>query len=88
MAMTAQLDKRGGVVPRWSSGGLSVTVAGGMTAEAVLAALDSATTGLSQAQATDRAAVVGPNAVRTHQVHAWAVLGRQLCSALLVLLVD
>ncbi len=62
-------------------------MAGGMTAEAVLAALDSAATGLSQAEATDRGAVVGPNAVRSHQVHAWTVLGRQLRSALLVLLV-
>ena len=82
--MTAQLDKP----PRaWSSGGLSVEVAAGMPAEAVLAALDTSATGLSQAQAADRAAVVGPNAVRTHQVHAWTVLGRQLRSALLVLLV-
>jgi Mg2+-importing ATPase len=86
--MTAQLDKpttEGS--PRWSSGGLSVAVAGGMSAEAVLAALDTTAAGLSHAEAVGRAAVVGPNAVRTHQVRALSVLGRQLRSALLVLLV-
>jgi energy-converting hydrogenase Eha subunit C len=86
--MTAQLDKPATEgSPRWSSGGLSVAVTGGMSAEAVLAALDTTAAGLSHAEAVDRAAVLGPNAVRTHQVRAWSVLGRQLRSALLVLLV-
>jgi Mg2+-importing ATPase len=85
--MTAQLDKSSSGGPRWGSGGLSVAVASGMTVEAVLAALDTSTGGLSRAQAAGRAVVVGPNAVRTHRVHAWTVLGRQLRSALLVLLV-
>ncbi|MGX6603229.1 cation-transporting P-type ATPase [Micromonosporaceae bacterium Da 78-11] len=86
--MTAQLDKTGdAAAPRWSSGALTVADAGGLDTEAVLAALDTTAAGLSHAQATARAAVVGPNAVRAHQVRAWAVLGRQLRSALLVLLV-
>ena len=86
--MTTQLDKTGeAAAPRWSSGGLTVAVAGGLGAEAVLAALDTTAAGLTQAQATSRAAVIGPNAVRSHHVRAWAVLGRQLRSALLVLLV-
>src|SRR6185312_12079568 len=52
-----------------------------------LQGLDSAPTGLASAQAAARLAAVGPNAVRSHHVRAWAVLGRQLRSALLVLLV-
>jgi Mg2+-importing ATPase len=58
-----------------------------MSTDAVLAALDTSATGLSQVQAAAREDAVGPNAVRTHQVRAWAVLGRQLRSALLILLV-
>ncbi len=58
-----------------------------MSADAVLAALDTTALGLSQAQATTRAAVTGPNAVRSHEVKAWTVLVRQLRSALLILLV-
>jgi Mg2+-importing ATPase len=82
--MTAQLEKPGSAC---SSGGLSVAEAGGMPVEAVLAAMETSTTGLSHEQAEQRSSIVGPNAVRSHQVHAWAVLGRQLRSALLVLLV-
>jgi P-type Mg2+ transporter len=86
--MTAQLDKTGeAAATRWRSGGLTVAQAGGLDIDAVFAALDTTAAGLSQAQAATRAAVVGPNAVRSHQVRAWAVLGRQLRSALLVLLV-
>ena len=86
--MTAQLDETGkAAAPRWSSGGLTVAVAGGLDTAAVLAALDTTATGLSRTQAAARAAVVGPNAVHSHQVRAWTVLGRQLRSALLVLLV-
>ena len=86
--MTTQLDQTGeATAPRWGSGGLTVADAGGLDTDAVLAALDTTAAGLTQAQATARAAVVGPNAVRSHQVRAWAVLGRQLRSALLVLLV-
>ncbi|MCV7229586.1 magnesium-translocating P-type ATPase [Mycolicibacterium komossense] len=52
----------------------------------VLARLDVTASGLSSAEATARLATHGPNAVRTHRVSAWAVLGRQLRSALLLLL--
>lgn len=48
--------------------------------------LDSSVDGLSSAEATSRLASHGPNAVRTHEVSALAVLGRQLRSALLLLL--
>ncbi|MDJ0383547.1 magnesium-translocating P-type ATPase [Streptomyces sp. G-G2] len=56
------------------------------SAEAVLAALGSGSGGLSAAEARERLAVVGPNAVRSHHVRVLAVLGRQLRSALLILL--
>jgi Mg2+-importing ATPase len=52
----------------------------------VLRWLDTSTDGLSSTQAAARLASHGPNAVRTHKVSALAVLGRQLRSALLVLL--
>ena len=48
--------------------------------------LDSSAEGLSSAEASARLVRYGPNAVRTHQVSALAVLGRQLRSAVLVLL--
>jgi Mg2+-importing ATPase len=56
------------------------------SADEVLAWLDSTTQGLTGAEAAARLASHGPNAVRTHQVSALAVLGRQLRSALLILL--
>ncbi|ANZ24337.1 Mg(2+) transport ATPase, P-type [Rhodococcus aetherivorans] len=52
----------------------------------VLSRLQSSSTGLSSADAAARLAVAGPNAVRSHGVSALAVLGRQLRSALLLLL--
>ncbi|MFF1719096.1 magnesium-translocating P-type ATPase [Streptomyces sviceus] len=58
-------------------------------AKAVLAALASSPDGLSggeKGEAAERLAAVGPNAVRTHHVRVLAVLGRQLRSALLILL--
>lgn len=67
--------------------GLSVGAAGALSIEETLLALDSRAGGISVAEATARLVRVGPNAVRSHQVRAWAVLGRQLRSALLVLLV-
>jgi Mg2+-importing ATPase len=72
---------------RQDPAGLPVKTAGTLPAEDVLAGLDSHPEGLSGAEAAARLAAVGPNAVRTHHVRAWAVLGRQLRSALLVLLV-
>ncbi len=55
------------------------------TANAV-GALESATDGLSPAEATRRLAEYGPNALRTHTVRAWSVLARQLRNPLLLLL--
>jgi Mg2+-importing ATPase len=48
--------------------------------------LHSSLGGLSSAEASQRLRSHGANAVRTHRVSAWAVLGRQLRSALLLLL--
>jgi Mg2+-importing ATPase len=48
--------------------------------------LNSSIGGLSSTEASQRLRTHGANAVRTHRVSAWAVLGRQLRSALLVLL--
>jgi P-type Mg2+ transporter len=63
-----------------------VVAAGGEPAEAVLAALASTSDGLDDTEVARRRARFGPNAVRTHRVSALAVLGRQLRSALLMLL--
>ena len=57
-----------------------------MDAVAVLAALGTDADGLTAAEAADRLARVGPNALRSHEVRPLAVLGRQLRSALLALL--
>ena len=52
----------------------------------VMGWLDSSAQGLSSAEVSARRARYGPNAVRTHHVNALAVLGRQLRSAVLILL--
>jgi P-type Mg2+ transporter len=52
----------------------------------VLGWLDSTVDGLSSAEAAARVARYGPNALRTQRVSAFAVLGRQLRSAVLALL--
>ena len=52
----------------------------------VIGWLDSSAQGLSSAEVSARRARYGPNAVRTHHVNALAVLGRQLRSAVLILL--
>ncbi|HEY1738887.1 MAG TPA: magnesium-translocating P-type ATPase [Acidimicrobiia bacterium] len=57
-----------------------------MEGGAVLDALDTNAHGLSAAEAANRLARVGPNALRSHDVRPLAVLGRQLRSALLALL--
>lgn len=56
------------------------------TPDEVLACLGGSAEGLSGAEATARLKSHGPNAVRSHEVSALAVLGRQLRSALLLLL--
>lgn len=59
---------------------------GSVPLDEVVGWLASSTDGLSSAEAAARLLAHGPNAVRTHRVSALAVLGRQLRSALLVLL--
>lgn len=66
---------------------LSLDAAGGLEPAAVLERLGSAAAGLTGADAARRLEAVGPNAVRTHAVRPWAILGRQLRSPLLGLLV-
>jgi P-type Mg2+ transporter len=71
----------------WDTGGMTVASAAAVTVDTVVQTLDTASGGLSAAQAAARLAAVGPNAVLSHRVHAGTVLIRQLRSALLVLLV-
>ncbi|POM23558.1 Magnesium-transporting ATPase, P-type 1 [Actinomadura rubteroloni] len=65
---------------------LTVTAAGVLDATAATARLASRAGGLTEAEAARRLRAYGPNAVRSHRARAWAVLGRQLRSPLLVLL--
>ena len=65
----------------------SITVAAQHPAPQVLHDLDSAENGLSRAVAAERLERFGPNALRTHKAKAWAVLGRQLKSPILILLI-
>jgi P-type Mg2+ transporter len=60
--------------------------AAAMDTTEVLAALGSGPDGLSGSEAARRLAAFGPNAVRTHHARVWTVLGRQLRSPLLLLL--
>ncbi|MCB5291360.1 magnesium-translocating P-type ATPase [Arthrobacter sp. SO3] len=54
--------------------------------EEVAAQLGSGVQGLSSSEAARRLLELGPNALRTHQASGWAVLGRQLRSPILILL--
>jgi P-type Mg2+ transporter len=65
-----------------------VTAAEGaaLPADDVLAPLGSGTPGLPGDEAARRLQVVGPNAVRSHRVHALSVLDDQLRCPLLMLL--
>ncbi len=65
---------------------LSAERVAAMSADAVLAWLNTTADGLSNAEASARLQRFGPNAVRTHHVSAWAVLGRQMRNAVLILL--
>ena len=65
---------------------LTTNLVAASPADEILRRLDSSAAGLSSAQVADRLARYGPNAVRTHHVNALAVLGRQLRSAVLMLL--
>ncbi|MCG2622168.1 magnesium-translocating P-type ATPase [Arthrobacter sp. I2-34] len=59
----------------------------GRTAAQVLLDLKSDESGLSSAEADRRLARWGPNTVRTHKAEVWPVLGRQLRSPILILLI-
>ncbi|HTQ18620.1 magnesium-translocating P-type ATPase [Mycobacterium sp.] len=65
---------------------LNATQVASASLDEVLRWLDSSAAGLSSTQASARLASHGPNAVRTHQVSALAVLARQLRNAVLILL--
>ena len=54
--------------------------------EDVIGWLNGSLDGLSSAEAASRLSRYGPNAVRTHRVNAFAILGRQLNNAVLILL--
>ena len=66
--------------------GLTAVLVAAAPVDEVLGWLDSSEQGLSSAQVSARRARYGPNAVRTHHVNPLAVLGRQLRSAVLILL--
>ena len=70
--------------PDWAA--LTAKQVAAAPVDEVLHRLDSSAAGLSSAQASARLARYGPNAVRTHHVNALTVLGRQLRSAVLILL--
>jgi P-type Mg2+ transporter len=65
---------------------LPITDAASLSAEQVLEQLGSSPAGLSEQEAARRLQELGPNAVRTHRANGWAVLGRQLASPILILL--
>src|SRR5581483_3103681 len=70
-----------------TAGGLTLAEAAALDPEAVLERVGSRPEGLTGAEAAARRAAVGPNVISVHRVRAWAVLARQLRSALLALLV-
>ena len=66
---------------------LAITDAAALTAGQALERLGSGPSGLAEDEAAARLVQLGPNAVRTHRANAWAVLGRQFASPILVLLI-
>jgi Mg2+-importing ATPase len=69
------------------SADLAVGEAGALPAEEVLRRLGTASGGLTDAEVAARRALAGPNLIAVRRVRVWEVLGRQLRSALLLLLV-
>ncbi|HET7419562.1 MAG TPA: magnesium-translocating P-type ATPase [Candidatus Dormibacteraeota bacterium] len=67
-------------------GGLTLVEAAKLPSSDVLSRLGSSPAGLTEAEAAKRLHEVGPNAIRTHDVRAVAILGRQLRNPLLILL--
>jgi Mg2+-importing ATPase len=66
---------------------LSVAEAATLSADEVLQRLGTASGGLNDDEVARRCALVGPNLIAVRRVRVWEVLGRQLRSALLLLLV-
>lgn len=58
-----------------------------LSVEQVLLELGSTERGLGSDEADRRLSAVGPNALRTHKASPWVVLGRQLRSPILILLI-
>src|SRR5689334_5291270 len=65
---------------------MAVSDAAAYSAAVALERLHSTAEGLTATEAARRLALVGPNAVRTHRAQPLAILGRQLRSAVLILL--
>lgn len=65
---------------------LSVHAVVAAPVEEISRRLNTTDDGLSRAEAKERLARHGPNAIRTHHVSAWAVLLRQLNNTVLILL--
>ncbi len=82
MAVAVPSREEGAVVPS----PVTAAEAAALGADDVLARLGSGTGGLAADEAARRLLVVGPNAVRSHRVHALSVLASQLRSPLLILL--
>jgi P-type Mg2+ transporter len=82
MAVAVPSREEGAVV----SSPVTAAEAAALPADDVLARLGSGTTGLTEDEAARRLRAVGPNAVRSHRVHALSVLAGQLRSPLLILL--
>jgi magnesium-transporting ATPase (P-type) len=82
MTVAVPSREEGAVVPS----PLTAAEAAALGADDVLDRLGSRTPGLPEGEAARRLRVVGPNAVRSHWVHALSVLASQLRSPLLMLL--
>lgn len=71
---------------RAAAGALTANAVAAAPVEQVLGWLHTCAAGLTTAQASERLAQLGPNAIHAHRVSAWAVLGRQFKNAVLILL--
>jgi Mg2+-importing ATPase len=74
------------VVAYAPQGELDLAAAAGLSSDEVLSRLASGPGGLSAAAAAERLRQVGPNALGTHRVRAFAVLLRQIRNPILILL--
>jgi len=74
------------VVAHPPQGELDLAAAAGLPSDEVLSCLGTGPGGLSAAAAAERLRQVGPNALGTHRVRAFAVLFRQIRNPILILL--